>query len=257
MRKARPGARSSQGPPPAVSLARALSKLGYCSRSEATALVAGGRVTVNGQMVSSPSARVDPAHDRIAVDGRRVRGARRVYLALHKPSGLITTASDELGRPTVYVCLEGLDLPRVSPVGRLDIDSEGLLLFTNDTRWAQRVLDPGSGVEKVYHVLVGGQPDESVMASLLDDVTDGRGQVPGAKRARVLKRADRGTWLEIVLDEGRNRHVRRLLEGRGLEVRRLIRVAIGPARLDKLAVGRVRPLTDQEVRSLSPPTRRD
>lgn len=131
------GGAGRSAPAPQVSLARALSKLGFCSRSEGRRLVEAGQVTVNGSPVRNPDLRVDPARDRIAVAGEAVRGARRVYLALHKPRGLVTTVSDERGRDTVYVCLEGLDLPRVSPVGRLDMESEGLLLFTNDTRWAQ------------------------------------------------------------------------------------------------------------------------
>jgi 23S rRNA pseudouridine2605 synthase len=245
------------GPAPVVSLSRALSKLGYCSRSEAEAFVTAGRVTVNGQSVRNPSARVDPARDRIAVDGERVRAARRVYLALHKPIGLVTTASDELERPTVYMLLEGLDLPRVAPVGRLDIDSEGLLLFTNDTRWSQRVLDPEGKVDKIYHVQVAGTVDDALLARLGDDISDERGPVPGAKSARYLKKERRTTWIEIVLDEGRNRQIRRLLEAQGLELRRLVRVAIGPVQLGELGIGQSRTLTPEEVRALAQPTRRD
>jgi 23S rRNA pseudouridine2605 synthase len=250
-------ASDGSGPAPVVSLSRALSKLGYCSRSEAEALVIAGGVTVNGQPVRNPSARVDPARDRIAVDGERVRGARRVYLALHKPTGLVTTAADELERPTVYMCLEGLDLPRVAPVGRLDIDTEGLLLFTNDTRWAQGVLDPDGKVDKVYHVQVAGTVDDAVLARLREDIADKRGPVPGAKSARYLKRERRTSWIEIVLDEGRNRQVRRLLEAQALEVRRLVRVAIGSVQLGELGIGHVRPLTPDEIRALGAPTRRD
>ncbi len=242
---------------PAVSLARALSKLGYCSRSEAETLVRAGRVTVNGSVVRSVSSRVNPARDRIAVDGERVRGARRVYLALNKPRGLVTTVSDELGRPTVYICLEGLDLPRVSPVGRLDLDSEGLLLFTNDTRWAQRITDPDGGVAKTYHVLVDGEVDDALLARLAEGTADRRGEIPGAVSARVVRRDHGGTWVELVLDEGRNRQIRRLFDTLGISVRRLIRVAIGSVQLAKLGTGRVRALTAEEVRTLAPPTRRD
>jgi 23S rRNA pseudouridine2605 synthase len=167
--------------------------------------VEAGKVSVNGQPVRNPEARVDPARDRIAVDGKAVRGAARVYLALHKPHGLVTTTADERGRDTVYVCLEGLDLPRVSPVGRLDMDSEGLLLFTNDTRWAQRVVDPQAGVDKTYEVLVSGAAGEDLLGALTTDTRDAKGVVPGAKSARRIRRERDDTWVELVLDEGRNR----------------------------------------------------
>ena len=154
-----------------VSLPRALSKLGFCSRTQAEALITEGRVRVDGRIVRNVTARVDPARARITVDGEPVVAERKVYLMLNKPRGLVTTRDDPQERATVYDCLEGLDLPFVAPVGRLDKASEGLLLLTNDTRWAQRVLDPASNVEKVYHVQIDRLPDEGMLERLQAGMT--------------------------------------------------------------------------------------
>ena len=193
-----------------VSLPRALSKLGFCSRTQAEALIAEGRVRIDGRVVRNATARVDPARARITVDGEPVVAERKVYLMLNKPRGLVTTRDDPQERATVYDCLEGLDLPFVSPVGRLDKASEGLLLMTNDTRWAQRVLDPASNVEKVYHVQIDRMPDEGMLERLQAGmVLDGERLV--ARSASMLRTGTRNAWLEVVLSEGRNRQIRRLL----------------------------------------------
>ena len=246
-------------PPPrdSVSLARALSKLGLCSRSEGERLVRDGRVRVGGVVVREPSRRVDPARDRITVDGARVGAERRVYLALNKPRGLVTTRDDPRGRETVYACLADAPLPFVAPVGRLDKASEGLLLFTNDTRWAARLLEPASHVDKVYHVQVARVADPSLhsgqalLASLVEGLTDAEGELLAAKAARVIRSGTRTSWLEITLDEGRNRHIRRLLAALGVDVLRLVRVAVGPLPLGDLAKGAWRHLTPEEVAALA------
>jgi 23S rRNA pseudouridine2605 synthase len=237
----------------AVSLARALSKLGYCSRGEAGALIAQGRVTLNGRAARSGAKRVDLGRDRIEVDGRPVRPAGKVYLMLNKPRGLVTTARDEQGRATVYECLEGAALPRVSPVGRLDKASEGLLLFTNDTRWAARILDPESGPDKTYHLQVAAIPDDALLRSMERGVRAAQGEVLAVKRARLLRSGTRNAWIEVTLDEGRNRQIRRILDALGVEVLRLVRVAIGPLALGPLPGGEWRPLTDAERDALTPP----
>ena len=231
-------------------LARALSKLGFCSRSEGVELVRAGRVRVGGVVQRDPRHPVDLRRDRIEVDGEHVAAARKLYVALNKPRGLVTTVSDERGRDTVYSCFEGSDLPWLSPVGRLDRASEGLLLFTNDTHWAARILEPGHGVEKTYHVQVDGVPDAALLRRLVDGVGDG-GELLRATRARVLRSGKRNAWLEIVLDEGKNRQIRRMLSAVELEVLRLLRVAIGPLALGPLAKGAWRHLTAAEVDALA------
>ena len=235
-----------------VGLARALSKLGYCSRAEGERLIRAGRVRVAGQVVTDPQRRVHPETVAVTVDGVAVDRAARVYLVLNKPRGLVTTRDDPQARATVYDCLDDPSLPFVAPVGRLDKASEGLLLLTNDTRWAARLTDPASHVDKTYHVQVGGLPDEAVLARLRAGVDElATGERLSAKRIALLRTGSRSShWLEVVLDEGRNRHIRRLLAVEGLEVERLVRVAIGPLTLGELPKGAWRHLTPAEVRAL-------
>ena len=186
---------------------------------------------------------------RITVDDAPVRAGRRVYLVLNKPRGLVTTRDDPRGRPTVYGCLDDPSLPFVSPVGRLDQASEGLLLFTNDTRWAQRLLDPASHVDKRYHVQVDRVPDDALAAAMRAGV-DADGERLAAKDAQVLRAGARHGWLEVTLDEGRNRHIRRLLATLDVAVLRLVRVAVGPLVLGDLGKGEWRELTAGEVAML-------
>ena len=233
-----------------MSLPRALSKLGLCSRTQGERLVAEGRVRVDGRVVRDPAFRVDPALARLVVDDAAVAAERKAYLMLNKPRGLVTTRDDPQGRPTVYACLTDPALPFVSPVGRLDRASEGLLLFTNDTRWAQRLLDPASHVDKTYHVQIDRVPDDALLAAMHAGVDDA-GERLAAKAARLLRTGGRTAWLEVVLDEGRNRHLRRLLAALDAEVLRLVRVAVGPLALGDLPKGAVRALTPAEVRALS------
>ena len=236
-----------------VGLARALSKLGHCSRAEGERLVRAGRVRVGGQVVTDPLRRVHPETAAIVVDGVAVDRATSVYLVLNKTRGLVTTRDDPHARVTVYDCLDDASLPFVAPVGRLDKASEGLLLLTNDTRWAARLTDPASHVDKTYHVQVTGLPDEAVLARLRDGVDElETGERLTAKRIDLLRAGSRSShWLEIVLDEGRNRQIRRLLAVEGLEVKRLIRVALGSLTLGDLVKGTWRHLTPEEVRALS------
>lgn len=213
-------------------------------------MIRAGRVRVNGVVRRDPEWRVDPGRDRLEVDEGAVREAAKVYLMLNKPRGLVSTASDEQGRETVFECLKGFGLPFLSPVGRLDKASEGLLLFTNDTEWGARITDPASRVEKIYHVQVDGIPDQAWLQRAQRGVTS-EGEVLAAKRVCVLRTGTRNSWLEVALMEGRNRHVRRLLEALGMSVLRLVRVAIGELRLGDLPKGAFRRLTDAEVRALS------
>ena len=201
---------------------------------------------VGGKTVRDALLRIDPDRDRIAVDGERVVAERKVYLMLNKPRGLVTTRDDPEGRGTVYDCLEGLDLPFVAPVGRLDKASEGLLLMSNDTRWANGLLDPASHVAKTYHVQIAAAPDEAMLERFRQGaVVDG--ELLTASSIALLRSGGRTAWLEIVLDEGRNRHIRRLLAAHGIEVKRLIRIAIGRLPLGGLAKGTARHLTPEEL----------
>jgi 23S rRNA pseudouridine2605 synthase len=246
--------------PPArgtVSIARGLSKLGVCSRSEGERLVEAGRVRVNGTVVRDTSVRVVPERDAIEIDGKRVGRAERVYVALNKPRGLVTTRDDPKGRATIYDCLSGASLPFVAPVGRLDKASEGLLLLTNDSRWSAHLLDPASHVDKIYHAQLRGLVDDSLIARVAAGVVEPEtGELLAVKRVSLLRTGSRSSaWLEITLDEGKNRHIRRLFAALGIEVLRLVRVAIGPLTLGPLPKGEWRRLTDDEVRALSAPPR--
>eukprot|EP01031_Cornospumella_fuschlensis_P006231 gene6231-7743_t len=233
----------------ATGLARALSKLGHCSRSQAMVLIRAGSVTLNGRVCRDPERPVHLGQDAVSIKGEAVAAVEKVYLMLNKPRGLVTTASDEQGRATVYECLKGAPAAHLAPVGRLDKASEGLLLFTNDNAWANHITDPVTHVDKTYHVQVSRLVDEALLDRLRRGVSGDEG-VLRAKRIQVLRAGEKNTWLEIVLDEGRNRHIRRLLEAFEIEVLRLVRVAIGPLQLGELAKGQWRVLTAKEVAGL-------
>ena len=230
-----------------------LSKRGLCSRSEAAKWIAEGRVRVDGRIVRDPEFPIAGAAARIVVDDREldaVAKPRRIYLMLNKPRGLVTTARDEQGRDTVYRCfdaarLDGRDIGWIAPVGRLDKASEGLLLFCNDPQWAARITDPLSGPDKTYHVQVDAIPDASLLARLVEGV-EAEGERLSAKSAVLLRAGAKNAWLEIVLDEGRNRQIRRLLSAFDIGVLRLVRVAIGGLELGTLAKGAWRTLEDDE-----------
>jgi 23S rRNA pseudouridine2605 synthase len=226
-------------------LVRALSKLGYCSRAHAAQLIRAGKVRVNGVLRRDTEAPVHLTKDRIEVDGHKLKAAAKIYLALNKPRGIVTTASDEKGRDTVYSLL-GADLPWVAPVGRLDKASEGLLLLTNDSEWAARVTAPETHLDKTYHVQIGKIVDDALLESLKNGIRTKDGDTLRVKDASLLRQGERNSWLEIILDEGKNRHIRRMLEALGIEVLRLIRVAIGPLALGDLTKAAVRRLTADE-----------
>jgi 23S rRNA pseudouridine2605 synthase len=234
---------------PATGLARALSKLGYCSRSQAAELIRGGRVRLNGALRRDPEWPVHLTKDRIQVDDEPISSARKLYVMLNKPRGLVTTASDEKNRDTIYSLLDP-SLPWVAPVGRLDKASEGVLLLTNDSNWAQRILDPESHLDKTYHVQIGIVAEGQLLRALESGIrTDG--ELLRAKRATLLHSGTKNSWLEIVLDEGKNRQIRRMIEAHNIEVLRLIRVAIGSLALGSLPKGATRELTAAEVQGLT------
>jgi 23S rRNA pseudouridine2605 synthase len=237
---------------PRTGLARALSKRGFCSRTQAEVFIRSGRVTVNGFVRRDPETPVHLDKDQIEIDGKLVAKAAALYLMLNKPRGVVTTASDERGRPTVYNYIpaakgsgERAAGAWLAPVGRLDKASEGLLLMTNDSRWAARILAPETHLDKTYHVQINALPDDRILAALRDGIIS-EGETLRVKKATVLRRGERNSWLEIVLDEGKNRQIRRMLEALGIEVLRLIRVAVGPLLLGDLPKGDCRTLTSVE-----------
>lgn len=187
----------------------------------------------------------------IAVDGVPVDAPARRYLALNKPRGLVTTAADEQGRETVYRCFNGAALGWIAPVGRLDRASEGLLLFSNDPAWAAAVTDPARGPVKTYHVQIGTLPVPALLRQLVAGIDDA-GEHLRARDATLLRAGGRNAWLEITLDEGRNRHIRRLLDALGIPVLRLVRTAIGGLALGTLAKGAWRELDAEEAAALAP-----
>lgn len=228
-----------------IGLSRALSKLGYCSRSQASELIRAARVKVNGAVRKNPEWPVRLERDRISVDDREVRAASKLYLMFNKPRGIVTTVADEKGRDTVYSCLSP-DLPWLAPVGRLDKASEGLLLLTNDSEWSARILAPETHLEKTYHVQIDSLADDSLLPSMMRGVKVEDGDFLRAKGASILRQGERNSWLEVVLDEGKNRHIRRMLRQLGMEVLRLVRTAIGPTALGTLPKGASRALTADE-----------
>jgi 23S rRNA pseudouridine2605 synthase len=235
---------------PRHGVARAISKLGLGSRTQAARWVAEGRVRVNGKRVADAEFPVRVGIDRVEVEGVGDARVERIVIALNKPRGLVTSTHDEQGRDTVYDCLRDAALPWLAPVGRLDKASEGLLLFSNDPAWAARITGEG-GPDKRYHVQVEGIPDGADLQALTRGI-EIDGQAWRAKSATLLRQGEKNAWLDIVLDEGRNRQIRRLLEARDYGVLRLLRVAIGELALGELPKGGWRRLEPAEIAALVP-----
>ena len=235
-----------------IGLARVLSKLGYCSRSQAAELICAGRVRLNAKVYRDPETPVHPDRDLIEVDGKRIEPEKKIYLMMNKPRGLVTTASDEKGRETVYSLLQGRaeSLSWITPVGRLDKASEGLLLLTNDSEWGARIADPETHLDKTYHVQVDRLADDELLRSIERGVRTIDGDFLRSSRCLLLRTGEKNSWLEIVLDEGKNRQIRRIFEALGIEVLRLVRISIGPLQLGTLANGSYRPLRPEEKQAL-------
>ena len=235
---------------PLKTLERVLSKAGAGSRVDARGWIRAGRVTVNGQVVRDPDSWIDMGRDRVRLDGKPLQARERIYLLLYKPTGYLTTYRDPHGRPTVYDLIADLGT-FVSPVGRLDLDTSGLLLMTNDNQLAERVTNPASHVPKTYLVKASMRLTDEQLQQLRDGVelTDGP-----TRRARVrrVRDSEKYTHLEITLTEGRNRQVRRMIEALGATVLKLVRVKIGSISIGVLQIGKWRLLTEREVRTLRP-----
>src|SRR5260221_7382277 len=234
---------------PRSGLARALSKSGYCSRSSASKLVREGGVRLNGGVVRDPGKPVVLGEDSIEVDGQKLALAKKLYFVMNKPRGIVTTAHDEKGRDTVYSLLPKSQA-WVAPVGRLDKASEGLLLLTNDSDWGARIVSPEMHIDKTYHVQIAAIADEDLIQRLTSGIRTAEGISLRVKRVAIVRVGQKNSWLEIVLDEGKNRQIRRLLAAVGIEVLRLIRIAIGPLQLGDLPKGQVRDVTQEEKTAL-------
>jgi pseudouridine synthase len=233
---------------PLKTLERVLSKAGVGSRMDARGWIKGGRVKVNGQIVRDPDQWIDMKRDRVRLDGKPLQARERVYLLLYKPAGYLTTYRDPKGRPTVYDLIADLGT-FVSPVGRLDLDTSGLLLMTNDNQLAERVTNPESHVPKTYLVKASIRLTDEQLQQLRDGVELSDGPTRPARVKRV-RDSDKYTHLEITLTEGRNRQVRRMIETLGATVLKLVRVRIGPIPIAGLQIGKWRSLTPAEVRTL-------
>lgn len=239
----------SKGKKRLVTLDRVLSKYGLASRTEAVGWIKEGRVSVNGKTVRQPESWVRLPTDVVRLDGLRLRRQRPIYVLLNKPRGLITTRSDERGRGTVYECLSDIK-QWIFPVGRLDKNTSGLLVLTNDTQLAERLTNPTSQIPKTYLVKTNGQLSPDQLRALREGVDIGRGERSQPAHVVVSRATEKNTWLEITITEGKNRQVRRMLEAVAHAVLKLVRIRVGPLTLDGLPVGRYRRLTSGEVQAL-------
>ena len=229
-----------------IRINRFLASAGLGSRRKVEELVLGGRVTINGQPVKDLSVQVDPGRDRVRVGGRVVQMPRRVvYILLHKPVNTLTTARDPEGRRTVYDFLRGAPGP-LFPVGRLDLNSEGLIILTNDGPLAFRLTHPRYGVERIYRLRLGGEVDDGLIRRMRVGVTIA-GRLVKPEEIRVVHRSRKRTSLEVILTEGKNREIRRLCREAGVKIERLVRIGYGPLSLRGLAAGEWRFLGEREV----------
>ncbi len=234
---------------PIKTLDRVISKAGLGSRTDARKWIGAGRVRVNGRLIQTPDHWVDLERDQVTVDGRPLREQEKVYLLLYKPKGYITTYKDPDGRPTVYDLIPQVK-QFLGTVGRLDQDSTGLLILTNDTRFAERVMSPDHKVPKTYLVKASTRlTDEQI-----DQLRQGVELSDGITKPAIVERirdSEKYSFVEITLEEGRNRQVRRMIEALGSKVLKLVRTRIGSLKIGGLEIGKYRMLTDLEVRELS------
>lgn len=215
---------------------RAISKSGLCSRKQALELVMAGKVQINGKAVLDPGYKAKNS-DRILVHGRPLPKKEKRYILFHKPDGYVTTRKDELGRPTVYEFFKDMD-DWMFPVGRLDRDSEGLLIFTNDTKLGNILTEPRYNIERTYKVLITGHITQEEIAGILKGVNIGRNETSHPTAIKILSKNDDSTWVEIMLKEGKNREIRRLFEALNRPVKRLVRTRFGPFNLGSIEPGK-------------------
>ena len=234
---------------PIKTLERVLSKAGIGSRTEARKWISDGRVRVNGRTVTDPDEWIDLQRDRVAFDGKPLRKTEKTYLLLYKPKGYLTTYRDPQGRRTIYDLLPDRDR-YLFPVGRLDLDTSGLLILTNDTAFAERLTNPDYKVPKTYLVKASKHLSEEQLDRLRQGIALRDGPTRPARVERIRESGGK-TVLEMTISEGRNRQVRRMVEALDAKVLKLVRVAIGPIRIGDLPIGKTRALTWQEVRALT------
>jgi len=227
-----------------VSLERALSKLGYCSRSKATNLIVTGKVTVDGKTITSPAKRIN-LESNITVDGKNISKPKIIWIMLNKPKSIVTTAKDPEGRKTVYDIVK---VPyHIFPVGRLDYDTSGMLLMTNDNELAEHISSPNSKVEKTYLLKVKGNPD----LKILEKGAVLSGELLKPKKVKLIKSNPNSAIIEMMITEGRNRQIRRMLEAAEIKLLSLKRIAIGQLELGDLKPGKYRILDDSDLKKMT------
>lgn len=228
-----------------VSLERALSKLGYCSRSKATTLITSGKVAVNSKIITSPAKRID-LESSITVDGKEISKPKTIWILLNKPKNIVTTARDPEGRKTVYDIVK---VPHhVFPVGRLDYDTSGMLLITNDNDLADHISSPNSKVEKTYLLKVKGNPD----ITILEKGAVISGELLKPKKIKLIKSNPNSSIIEMTITEGRNRQIKRMMQAAGVKLLSLKRIAIGQLELGSLKPGEYRILSGDDLRKITP-----
>jgi 23S rRNA pseudouridine2605 synthase len=237
---------------PRATLDRVLSKAGIASRTTTREWIQEGRVKVNGRVVRNPDHWVESAKDVVHLDGLRVREEKKIYIALNKPTGVVTSFGDNKDRPTVYDQLKGLER-WVFPVGRLDMDTSGLLILTNDTEFGEMLLRPESKVPKTYYVKVSGAVTLAEYFALAFGVDIGRGESSGRAIVRETRASEKYTWFEVTITEGKNRQVRRMCEAIGHPVLKLVRIRIGGFELGDLPPGKFRRLEAKDLKKLNQP----
>jgi pseudouridine synthase len=236
-----------------VSLERAISKLGWASRKEAREIIIQGKVSVNGKVITNPSFRVDIKKDKIAIDGEILKPKRKIYIILNKPKGVVTTRKDELNRKTIYDIVK-ID-SWVAPAGRLDMESSGLLILTNDNKFADFITNPNSKIPKTYLVKLNRKIKQEDILKLkigVEITIDGKTYTTLPANVKVVKENKKTCWVEIEIIEGKNRQVRRMFEKLGYEVENLVRIKIGNFEDKNLKPGEWRFLKPDELKQIAP-----
>jgi 23S rRNA pseudouridine2605 synthase len=231
---------------PRATLDRVLSKAGIASRTTTREWIQQGRVKVNGRMVRNPDHWVESAKDVVHLDGLRVREEKKIYVALNKPTGVVTSFGDNRDRPTVYDCLKKLDR-WVFPVGRLDMNTSGLLILTNDTEYGEALLSPQSKVPKTYYGKVAGVISFDEYFQLAFGLDIGREEITAPAIIKEVRANDKYTWIELTITEGKNRQVRRMFESVGHAMLKLVRIRIGQLKLGDIPVGEFKILNRKEA----------